>query len=83
MVMGMRDTRKKLIDLLDEFPVQMEWHDNEDLANYLLSNGVWIPVRCSDCEWFKNGTCKNAFGLVTFEENHFCSYGERRADGNM
>lgn len=47
----MREMRKKLIDLLDEFPVQMEWHDNADLANYLLSNGIDIPVRCKDCQY--------------------------------
>ena len=44
----MKTTRKKIIDLLDEFPVQMEWHDNADLSNFLLSHGVtvqeWIPA---------------------------------------
>ena len=44
----MKTIRKKIIDLLDEFPVQMEWHDNADLANFLLSHGVtvqeWISV---------------------------------------
>lgn len=82
--MGMAKTiRRKLIDLLDEFPVQMEWHDNAELANYLLSYGIDIPVRCKDCVWFQNGTCTNAFGLVTFEENCFCSYGERIENGNL
>jgi hypothetical protein len=37
--------REKLIDLLDDFPVQMEWHDNADLANYLLSNGVRLETK--------------------------------------
>ena len=45
----MKTIRKKIIDLLDEFPVQMEWHDNADLANFLLSHGVtvqeWISVK--------------------------------------
>lgn len=47
--------REKLIKLLDDFPVQMEWHDNEELADHLIANGVtfaadnnvgskWIPV---------------------------------------
>ena len=54
------DIRKNLIDLLDEFPVQMEWHDNADLANYLISNGVtvqrWIPVteRLPDKEFWEH-----------------------------
>jgi hypothetical protein len=38
----MKTIRKKIIDLLDEFPVQMEWHDNADLANFLLSHGVTV-----------------------------------------
>ena len=42
------DGREKLIELLDDFPVRMEWHDNDDLADYLISNGVtvqeWIPA---------------------------------------
>ena len=46
---AMKTIRKKIIDLLDEFPVQMEWHDNADLANFLLSHGVtvqeWISVK--------------------------------------
>ena len=32
--------REKLIELLDDFPVQMEWHSNKELADYLLANGV-------------------------------------------
>ena len=36
------------MELLDNFPVQMEWHDNEELADHLIAHGVtvqeWIPV---------------------------------------
>lgn len=39
---------EKLIKLLDDFPVQMEWHDTNELADHLVVNGVtiqqWIPV---------------------------------------
>jgi hypothetical protein len=34
--------REKLIKLLDDFPVQMEWHSNEELADHLIANGVAI-----------------------------------------
>ena len=38
----------RIIQLLYDFPVNMEWHDNEELAVYLEKNGVmiqkWIPV---------------------------------------
>ena len=48
---------------------------NECLADYLISNGVTIPVRCGECE--KEQECKNAQYLG---ENGFCSYGERKED---
>ncbi len=42
------DVKKKLTELLDNFPVQMEWHNNEELADHLIANGGtiqrWIPV---------------------------------------
>lgn len=38
------DARGKLIALLDDFPVQMEWHDNEELADYLIAAGVAIEA---------------------------------------
>ena len=74
--------RKTLIDLLDNFPVQMEWHDNAELANYLISNGVEIPVRCKDCKHRADALdCGNflcnrkMIGMV--RPNDFCSFGER------
>ena len=43
------DVREKLVELLDNFPVQMEWHDNEELADHLIAHGVtvqeWISVK--------------------------------------
>lgn len=50
--------KEKLVELLDDFPVQMEWHTTDELADYLVSKGVrleekqatsdeskrWIPV---------------------------------------
>lgn len=42
------DVREKLVELLDDFPVQLEWHNNDELADHLIANGVtvqeWIPV---------------------------------------
>lgn len=42
------DVRGNLVELLDDFPVQTEWHDNEELADHLISHGVtvqeWISV---------------------------------------
>lgn len=43
-----------------------------------------VPVvRCKDCiHWFDNGTdyCSCEVDALLREANHFCSYGERRAD---
>ena len=42
------DVMEKLVELLDNFPVQMEWHDNEELADHLIANNTtlqeWISV---------------------------------------
>ena len=42
------DVREKLVELLDDFPVQTEWHDNEELADHLIANNItlqeWISV---------------------------------------
>ena len=37
-------------------------------------------VRCKDCNWWLDGQCRNVFAMVSFDENNFCSYGERRAE---
>lgn len=42
------NVREKLVELLDDFPVQTEWHDNEELADHLIANNItlqeWISV---------------------------------------
>lgn len=37
-------------------------------------------VRCKDCDWWLDGKCSNVFAMVSFDENNFCSYGERRTE---
>ena len=89
--MGMRE---KLIELIGR--VQDEGIDYSDvvcvyktsngrLADYLIANGVTIPVRCKDCEYradlLDNGNylCnRKMLGMV--RPNDFCSFGERRTD---
>lgn len=86
----MRIIRKKIIDLLDEFPVQMEWHDNAELANFLLSHGVtvqqWIPVSERLPEWgakvliyttFKDVMVAQWDGTNRIWVGDFCFYAER------
>lgn len=50
----------------------------EHIAQYLLANGVKLPVTCRECEY--NDCCMtdfNGFGRKDFD---FCPYGEWRAD---
>ena len=72
------DVREKLVELLDNFPVQMEWHDNEELADHLITHGVtvqeeaklyWKPVKPG--EW--NLTCSACDSHLGCKENaNFC-----------
>ena len=63
----------------------------ENLAEYLISNGVAIPIQCKDCDWFREqdgGICVNPKATKSFygcpvPEDHFCSYGEPRKDENV
>jgi hypothetical protein len=56
------------------------------LIDYLISKGVRIPTRCEECiYWDDNGRCNSPTnGMVRdytlFDD--FCSYGERKEDGN-
>jgi hypothetical protein len=87
--MGMRE---KLIELIRK----ADKEDNESLtqdvhyafmADFLISNGVTIPVRCKDCKHWADGVngctehvkcCKIGFYMVG--ENGYCVYGERRTE---
>ena len=86
--------REKLIELIGK--VQDEGRDYSDvvcsyptsngrLADYLLANGVTIPVRCKDCvnycgfEHCRNGICDvDSVSKRAVYPDDFCSYGERK-----
>lgn len=85
--------REKLIELIRHF----QWMGGleEMLADYLLSHGVTIPVRCAECKYYRNhpnGLCYrwtepsiNAKGykgeVHCVEPDDYCSYGERKDNG--
>lgn len=85
MVMGMRN---KLYCLIHSFVFAATEVSDMHLAEYLITNGVRIPVRCKDCKhsYKSSGSstryrceCWGVYDIdceVTPE--HFCSYGERR-----
>ena len=75
------------IDLEGNCPSSCEHIDVPDcgksrLAQYLIANGVTIPVRCKDCKWWKDWYCTNVNGANTSIVNGdwYCCAGERRTD---
>lgn len=82
-------TEKRLIDA-DALSVRVmdaSYWDNqdEDVIWNLVQDAPTVDavevVRCKDCDWWCDGQCRNAFAMVSFDENHFCSYGERKDNG--
>lgn len=93
--------KEKLVKLLDGFktPVTlngvklMDWNIpapqlSKELADFLIANGVTIPVRCKDCKhYMEYPTTKRMCCYVHLltphhmQPEHFCSYGERKTDG--
>lgn len=84
--------RKKLIELLEreDCPLFMVYGDSvEALANYLIAKGVTIPVRCTDCEHYRQyanshaseyaswGKCKLISMDVDMPVNGYCCFAER------
>lgn len=76
--------KERLIELLTK--VQYLGGLEEKIADYLIANGVKIPVRCEECKYNHGKAifCENYIrcersGTVR-NKSYFCSYGERRAD---
>lgn len=61
----------------------------EETTKNLIANGVTIPVRCRDCEYYQKNKydpegamwCKSWSDWLPTEPDDFCSYGKRRNDG--
>ena len=86
--------RERLLEILN---VPIYPHENVDpleaVADYLLDNGVRVPVLCKDCKHYDNseGICwcnlnskfyPGGMDWHSFPEDGFCSYGERK-DGKI
>ena len=83
--------REKLIELLMDMPSGNSTYEEEErrmeaVADYLIANGVTIPVRCKDCIYWEKATAnKKGFLICTASgmeimADDFCSCGERRTD---
>lgn len=75
--------RERLIELLEI----RHFLTAETTADFLLDNGVRLPVTCGECKYAeKQGVeivgyhCEKT--IVWRMGNDFCSYGERRADND-
>lgn len=69
--------RERLVELLWKC-VDMDTPFGE-IADYLISNGVTIPVRCKDCWKSGEGMCSYNFKNVPGKD--FCGDGERKYNG--
>ena len=76
--------RERLLEILN---VPIYPHENVDpleaVADYLLDNGVKIPVLCKDCTSYKTKGCAAGFGRCEAwdqgrMDNNFCHCGERK-----
>jgi hypothetical protein len=85
--------REKLIELIaeckDKYPCRgsQDYREfKEYLADFLVSKGVTIHVRCWECKHHGQYTitgniyCKHQNGLTDPKAYDFCSYGERKED---
>lgn len=58
------------------------------IADLLVEKGIVIPVYCKDCEYRKKAKVNEKGFLICpasgmeITETDFCSYGERRTDGD-
>ena len=93
----MKTDREKLIELIKEANLSMWGRSGISsaaerrayLADYLISKGVTIPVRCGECRYrYEPVKCSlfvdMADGVPWFRdhgEDFFCEWGERKEDG--
>lgn len=73
----------KLAELLEEAEglVNNDRPSLEQIADYLIANGVTIPVRCRDCTMKGDEEECPLLSMAQYTEDmDFCSYGERRTD---
>jgi hypothetical protein len=80
--------RERLIELIKQGNIDYLWSTGKAhytfLADYLLANGVIVPVRCKDCEYYtpikqasikwksKTFYCTRNVNMKT-NENDYCS----------
>lgn len=73
--------REKLIGLLNQNCGYVEEQPAEILADYLIANGVTIPVRCDECKYYNRDKdmCSRQVCMST-HKNGFCDFGKAKED---
>ena len=78
MVMGMLEKLYRLIrDFLFNAPVVSDMN----LAEYLITNGVTIPVHCKDCKDHDRCEVEDLLRYFDPTSEPYCSVGERKDNG--
>ena len=80
--------REELIGLLDRITAKFRfdaWENTDKIADFLIANGISIPVRCKDCKRRNTVLCPvesswEDYPWKNTEDNDYCSYGERRKE---
>ena len=82
--------RGKLIELLESAESAVYWNSSdkgfiEKIADHLIANDVVPVVRCKNCKYLIETSasstkiaCTKGVNWRAVEQNHFCSYGERK-----
>jgi hypothetical protein len=77
--------REKLIELLTDIIGFIGWDNIKDLADYLIENGVVMPVRCQECKYHVANYCtrdiKGRTNAFYMEADDYCSYGIPKEKG--
>ena len=81
------EMRDRLVELLEQ---KMHPYLADDIADFLIENGVVPVVRCKDCKYYKaqkqsvNWKNKKKYCCrvvaLKVNENDYCSYGERKCE---
>lgn len=94
MVMGMSEKLIKLLNEVQDYgtkntygerSITVESKGNKTIADFLVANGVTIPVRCKDCKYMEKTPdglrwCDVWSGINGMGDEGFCNYGERKQD---
>ena len=79
----MKTDREKPIDWIETI---VHPYFATELADYLISKGVTIPVRCIDCRYLESDDwdgetlycCVQGMNMGDVTPNTYCCYGERK-----